>query len=150
MGSHIQLFKQNLNSNSLLASFNEVSDDDKEISKDWSYLRPEIKVDLNDYKEYLLTPLPQNSLLVLSQKYHDLWAAEILSSNKIWTKVSGVVIKDVFQGFILPSNAEKIRLHFKPYARWMLLSHLIWLVLIILSIVNYFKKKNSHAAGLLL
>ena len=57
--------------------------------------------------------LNDDSLLFLSQQYHDYWLA---SCNGRQLKT--VIVNDFYQGVILPPGTEQVELQFLPWARW--------------------------------
>jgi hypothetical protein len=67
----------------------------------------------------------QSSLLVVSQKYHPHWYAEVFDGQR-WLDRPVIAVNGVFQGVVLPPDVTNVRLSFRPYARWMWVVHLFW------------------------
>lgn len=71
------------------------------------------------------------SVLVLSQKFHRDWQAQVFDQSG-WLSTKTIVVNDVFQGVLLPQSAQRVRLEFKPYARYTWVAHVFWLTLLAL------------------
>jgi hypothetical protein len=67
----------------------------------------------------------QPSLLLVSQKYHPQWHAEVFDGQR-WLERPIVEVNGIFQGVSLTPDDTIIRLSFRPYARWMWVVHLFW------------------------
>ncbi len=67
----------------------------------------------------------QPSLLVVSQKYHPQWYAEVFDGQR-WLERPIVEVNGIFQGVSLTPDDTIVRLSFRPYARWMWVVHLFW------------------------
>lgn len=104
----------------------------------------EKRIDKGDYLEFKTAKQPQ-SILVLSQKYHKNWIAQILTSRG-WVKTKTLIVNGIFQGVLLPDNTEGVRLWFKPYARYMAVSHLFWVIalLILMVKIGFSKRRNDR------
>ncbi len=57
--------------------------------------------------------LQTESLLFVSQQYHDYWRASCKSGP-----LRTVVVNDFYQGVLLPPGTEEVELRFMPWARW--------------------------------
>jgi hypothetical protein len=84
------------------------------------------------------------SILVLSQKYHQHWHAEVLDSSG-WMPAATTSVNGVFQGVIVPINAQRIRLEFKPYSRFAWLGHLFWLFLLLIFGIQAWQRRVSFS-----
>jgi hypothetical protein len=71
------------------------------------------------------------SVFVLSQKYHRDWQAHVLVQSG-WKLAKTVVINGVFQGVLLPSSTQRLRLEFKPYVHFAWIAHIFWTILLLL------------------
>lgn len=92
--------------------------------------RPTKMVDEGDVLEFELT-LRQPSVFVLSQKFHVDWQASA-HTKEGWQVAPTVEINGVFQGVLLPSESNRVRLEFKPFVRYAWIAHVFWLLLFIL------------------
>ena len=88
-------------------------------------------LDQGDLLEFEVAPGYSPSVLILSQKFHRDWQAQIFDQSG-WVSVKTTVINGVFQGVLLPQNAQRVRLEFKPYARYAWVAHVFWLILLAL------------------
>lgn len=98
-------------------------------------------IDKGDLLEFELVRQAE-SILVLSQKYHRRWHAEVLISSG-WAEAVTTSIKGIFQGVVVPMNAERIRLEFKPYSRFAWLGHLFWVFLLLVLGVQAWQRRFS-------
>jgi hypothetical protein len=80
------------------------------------------------------------SVLFLSQKFHRDWKAQVFDQSG-WVPAKTTVINGVFQGVLLPQNAQRVRLEFKPYTRYAWVAHVFWLILLALIGFMAWKKK---------
>lgn len=87
-------------------------------------------LDQGDLLEFEVTP-GAPSVLFLSQKFHRDWKAQAFDQSG-WVPAKTTVINGVFQGVLLPQNAQRVRLEFKPYARYAWVAHVFWLILLAL------------------
>lgn len=85
------------------------------------------------------------SVLVVSQKFHRDWRAHVLIQSG-WVLAKTTMVNGVFQGVLLPQSAQRVRLEFKPYARYAWVAHVFWLLLLALLGFKTWQKKR-HAAG---
>lgn len=90
--------------------------------------RPAKTLDKGDLLEFDVQG-SQSSLLILSQKFHRDWQAQVLTGS-VWTEAKTVPVNEVFQGVLLPEGAQKLRLQFKPYVRFAWLAHVFWLLVL--------------------
>jgi hypothetical protein len=67
----------------------------------------------------------QSSLLVVSQKYHPQWVAEVYDGQR-WVERPVIMVNGLFQGVALTPEVTTVRLSFRPYATWMWVVHLFW------------------------
>ena len=79
-------------------------------------------------------------MLILSQKFHRDWQAQVFDQSG-WVYAKTTVVNGVFQGVLLPQNAQRVRLEFKPYARYAWVAHVFWLILLALIGFIAWKKK---------
>lgn len=91
---------------------------------------PTKKLDQGDLLEFEVSS-GEPSVMVLSQKYHRDWEAQTLVQTG-WVSAKTTVINGVFQGVLLPQDAQLVRLEFKPYARFAWIGHVFWLILLAL------------------
>jgi hypothetical protein len=91
--------------------------------------RPSLKrLDEGDAREFDVTP-SAGSVLILSQKFHRNWRSQVLADG-VWRPARAVAINGVFQGILLPPDAQRVRLEFRPFARYAFIVHVFWLFLL--------------------
>ncbi len=71
----------------------------------------------------------ESALLVLSQKFHRDWHAQV-QTEAGWVEARTVPVNEVFQGVLLPEGAQKLRLQFRPFVRFAWLAHVFWLLVL--------------------
>jgi hypothetical protein len=87
------------------------------------------------------------SVLVLSQKYHRDWDAQVFTGSG-WTPTETTAVNGVFQGVLLPGDAQRVRLEFRPYARYAWIAHVFWLFLLaLLGLTTWRKRRHAGAGG---
>jgi len=84
------------------------------------------RLDQTDVLAFDVTP-GQVSWLVLSQKYHRDWQAQVLLGGN-WQDAPTGQVNGVFQGVKLAPEATQVRLQFKPYVRYAWVAHAFWLL----------------------
>ena len=67
--------------------------------------------DTGDLLVFEISPEPQGSILILSQKYHSAWQAQVLVDNS-WQQAKTFYVNNVFQGAYLPAYASAVQLRF--------------------------------------
>lgn len=82
------------------------------------------------------------SLLILSQKFHRDWHAQVLTSSG-WTDVKTVPVNGVFQGVLLPEGAQKARLRFLPFVRFAWIAYIFWLLVLVVLVFPAFRSRVS-------
>jgi hypothetical protein len=85
------------------------------------------------------------SVLVLSQKFHRDWQAQVFVQSD-WVSAETAAINGVFQGVMLPSGTQRVRLELKPYVRYAWVAHVFWLLLLALFGFNILKKRRELGA----
>ncbi len=90
---------------------------------------PTKRLDQGDVVEFEVTP-GEPSVLLLSRKFHPRWQAQVCGQSGLWVPAKTTVINGVFQGVLLPERARRVRLEFKPYARFAWVAHVFWLLLL--------------------
>jgi uncharacterized membrane protein YfhO len=98
-------------------------------------------LDQGDLLEFEVAPR-KPSVLVLSQKFHRDWQAKALDQSG-WVSAKTIVVNGVFQGVLLPQNVHRVRLEFKPYARYAWIAHVFWLIMLVLLGVKAWKRKGN-------
>ena len=98
-------------------------------------------LDQGDLLEFEVMP-GAPSVLILSQKFHRDWQAQAFDQSG-WVSAKTTAINGVFQGVLLPKNAHRVRLEFKPYARYAWIAHVFWLTLLALIGFMAWKKKRD-------
>jgi hypothetical protein len=71
------------------------------------------------------------SVLVLSQKYYRDSDAQVFTGSG-WAPAETTVVNGVFQGVLLPGDAQRARLEIRPYPRYAWIAHVFWLFLLAL------------------
>lgn len=102
-------------------------------------------VDRGDYLAFDISE-DDASLLILSQKYHRNWIAKALTS-KGWIDVKTAPVNGVFQGVLLPQGVSQLELRFEPYARYMWMTHLFWLGLIVIVVSRIRKQQDNKLSA---
>jgi hypothetical protein len=85
-------------------------------------------MDKDDMLEFQLTS-GISSVLVLSQKFHSDWHAKVFD-GLTWADARTIEVNGVFQGVLLPREAQRVRLEFKPYVRFAWIAPVFWLLLL--------------------
>lgn len=101
------------------------------------------QLDQGDFLEYEVAQ-GAPSILVLSQKYHRDWQAKVLE-GETWVLANTTVVNGVFQGVILSSDAQRVRLEFKPFARFAWIGHVFWLSLLVLFVLKVWQRRRTLA-----
>ena len=90
-------------------------------------------LDQGDVLEFKVEPTAPSVLLV-SQKFNRDWEA-ITETDYGWQAAQTVEVNGVFQGVILPQDTHRVRLNFKPLARYAWIANVFWALLLVLIIV---------------
>lgn len=88
-------------------------------------------LDPGDVLEFEVKPSAP-SVFLLSQKFHRDWEA-LAETSQGWQAAQTVELNGVFQGVLLPPEARRVRLDFKPLARYAWIAHVFWLLLLLLA-----------------
>lgn len=83
--------------------------------------------DRGDILEFDVSVGP-TSLLILSQKYHRDWHAQVTLGHE-WEWAKTVEVNHFFEGVVLPEGARHVRLVFEPLARFAWIANVFWVVL---------------------
>lgn len=70
-----------------------------------------------------------SSVFILSQKFHSDWHAKVFDGLS-WLDAPTMEVNGVFQGVLLPREAQRVRLEFKPHARFAWIAPVFWLLLL--------------------
>ncbi len=98
-------------------------------------------LDMGDLLEFKVVS-EEESLLILSQKYHRDWHASVLSDGE-WIPAQAVEVNGVFQGVMIPSKIEEVRLEFKPWVRFAWIAHAFWMLLMGIVLFVELKKRQT-------
>ncbi len=98
--------------------------------------------DTGDLLVFEISPEPQGSILILSQKYYPDWQAQVLVSNS-WQKAETFYVNNVFQGVYLPEYTSGIQLRFEPFVRYAWIGHIFFLTLFIVMLLKV-GLRNGH------
>ena len=79
----------------------------------------------NDDTMLLSNALSTDNLLVISQKYHRYWEAQVLRDG-VWEDAATTEVNGVFLGVFVPAETTSIRLAFNPNIRLMLWIMPVW------------------------
>ena len=79
----------------------------------------------NDDTMLLSNALSTDNLLVISQKYHRYWEAQVLRGG-VWEDAATTEVNGVFLGVFVPAETTSIRLAFNPNIRLMLWIMPVW------------------------
>lgn len=88
-------------------------------------------LDQGDVLEFEVKPSAP-SVFLLSQKFHRDWEA-LAETSHGWQAAQTVELNGVFQGVLLPPETRRVRLDFKPLARYAWIAHVFWLLLLLLA-----------------
>lgn len=122
MGDSLQLVPEKL----------DMSTDKWDVSDPRALIRhaPKKLVDMGDLLEFeVVSGAP--SVLVLSQKFHRDWSAQLLTADG-WSPAVTSEVNGVFQGVLLPPDTKRVRLEFKPFSRYAWVAHVFWLLMLAL------------------
>lgn len=103
--------------------------------------QPAKTVDQGDLLEFEVQG-SQASLLILSQKFHRDWHAQVLTSSG-WADVKTVMVNGVFQGVLLPTGAQKAKLQFLPFVRFAWIAHIFWLLVLVVLVFQALRSRVS-------
>jgi hypothetical protein len=107
---------------------------------------PSKTLDRGDLLEFDVTS-DAPSVLVLSQKFHRDWQAQVFNQSG-WVPAKTTVVNGVFQGILLPQGVQRLRLEFKPYVRYAWVAHAFWLLLLaLLGFKAWRRKQTSGGEG---
>ncbi len=88
-------------------------------------------LDQGDVLEFEVEPTVP-SVFLLSQKFHRDWKA-LAETDHGWQAAQTVEINGVFQGVLVPQDTRRVRLDFKPLARYAWIAHVFWVLLLFLA-----------------
>ncbi len=88
-------------------------------------------LDQGDALEFEVKPSAP-SVFLLSQKFHRDWEA-LAETSHGWQAAQTVELNGVFQGVLLPPETRRVRLDFKPLARYAWIAHVFWFLLLALA-----------------
>lgn len=69
------------------------------------------------------------SVLILSQKFHRDWQAQILAGDG-WKSAVTSKVNGVFLGVLIPAGVQRVRVEFKPFSRFAWIAHIFWLLML--------------------
>lgn len=101
-----------------------------------SYRKPQ---ELRDADDVLLYQVDAQApeLLIISQKYHPQWRAEVLVDGT-WRQTLLREVNGFFQGVAIDRGTTQVRLSFLPYVRWAWLGHVFWGVFVGIVVIRRF------------
>jgi hypothetical protein len=101
------------------------------------------KLDQGDVSVFRVVKM-RPSVLILSKKYDNNWKAKVLV-NFTWAPAKTILVNNIFQGVLLPEDAQEVKLEFKPYARYAWIAHVFWILLLIrIGIMIWRKIEKSY------
>lgn len=103
------------------------------------------RLDLGDILEFEVTA-GALSALVLSQKFHRDWQAQVFVQSG-WVPAMTTVVNGVFQGVLLPQDAVRVRLEFKPWVRYAWIAHVVWSLLLVTLILTFWRQTRARTAA---
>jgi len=86
------------------------------------------------------------SVFLLSQKFHRDWEA-LAETNQGWQAAQTVEVNGVFQGVLLPPETRRVRLDFKPLARYAWIAHVFWILLVVLISIKFWRAYRFKVLG---
>ncbi len=97
------------------------------------------ELDQGDLLEFNVTPgIP--SVLILSQKFHPDWRAEVRLKTG-WIAAKTIIVNGIFQGISLPKNTYQVRLQFKQFVSYAWVGHIFWFLLLIFLVFKFLQRK---------
>lgn len=105
---------------------------------------PVKKLDQGDALEFAVTSSSDSSVFLLSQKFHRDWEARAYIDDR-WQQAQTVEINGVFQGVMLPPEARRVRLDFRPLARYAWIAHVFWIFLFVLIVFWFLQVSRLKA-----
>jgi len=101
-------------------------------------------LDQGDVLEFEVTPSSASSVFLLSQKFHRDWEARTYT-NEGWLPTQTVEVNGVFQGVLLPQDTHRVRLDFRPLARYAWIAHVFWIFLFALIGLKFLQTSRRKA-----
>jgi len=80
------------------------------------------------------------TLLVASQSYNTDWHAEARSENG-WKPLETLTVNGAYEGAIIPTDVDAIRLSFKPWVRWAWLGHVAFCILAFITALKAIRRQ---------
>jgi hypothetical protein len=81
------------------------------------------------------------SVLTLSQQYHDDWRASVRTASG-WQVARTVPVNGVFQGVVIPATSEFVRLQFMPLVRFAWIAHVFWAIVIVMAVLGRYRHRR--------
>jgi hypothetical protein len=105
-------------------------------------IRPVKTRDQGDTLEFEVHNYPDTeSVLTLSQQYHDDWRASVRTASG-WQVARTVPVNGVFQGVVIPATSELVRLQFMPFVRFAWIAHVFWVIVILMAVLGRYRHRR--------
>jgi hypothetical protein len=109
-------------------------------------IRPVKTRDQGDALEFEVQNYPDTeSVLTLSQQYHDDWRASVRTASG-WQVARTVPVNGVFQGVVIPATSELVRLQFMPFVRFAWIAHVFWVIVILMAVLGRYRHRRRPDA----
>lgn len=100
---------------------------------------------LSDFQNIAVTPVPVETLLLVSQQYHRAWRAGFHDQS-----FRTVIVNKFYQGVILPPHTSAVHLSFRPFVLWSWLPQLFFLSCTAFLLARSFWVRRHNSADSLL
>jgi hypothetical protein len=105
-------------------------------------IRPVKTSDQGDVLQFEVHNYPDTeSVLTLSQQYHDDWRASVRTASG-WQVARTVPVNGVFQGVVIPAKSELVRLQFMPFVRFAWIAHVFWVVVMLMAVLGRYRHRR--------
>lgn len=105
-------------------------------------IRPVKTTDQGDVLELEVHNYPDTeSVLTLSQQYHDDWRASVRTASG-WQVARTVPVNGVFQGVMIPAQSELVRLQFMPFVRFAWIANVFWVIIILMAVLGRYRHRR--------
>jgi len=104
-------------------------------------IRPVKTSDQGDVLEFEVHNYPDTeSVLTLSQQYHDDWRASVRTASG-WQVARTVPVNGAFQGVVIPAKSELVRLQFMPLVRFAWIAHVFWVIVMLMAVLGRYRHR---------
>jgi hypothetical protein len=105
-------------------------------------IRPVKTSDQGDVLEFEVHNYPDtDSVLTLSQQYHDDWRASVRTASG-WQVARTVLVNGAFQGVVIPATSNLVRLEFMPFVRFAWIAHVVWVIVLLMAVLARYRDRR--------